>query len=392
MGKSVIRYITLSIIPIYWISGILGGRGSSINTIIVLVWLLLCAYSMYLHIKKGYNSIGSVIIIFVFLNAIYYFCSPRMVPVDGILVSTTESLKRIIQAMTMYFPFYVFIKKGIISDSDLKREFVIVFVVFICHYFFSLYSKMEYRGQENVTNNVGYFFVMIFPFSFIFFRQKLISFCIFLISLFLVLMSAKRGAIICMVGESALFYYYFKKTISKKYKTLFKCLSFIVFFLIVFWAYNYVMSSDYLLNRLNKTIDGDSSNRDIIYSSIFKYCLEGNLLELLFGHGFMYSSSVPGNFTGLFAHHDWLELFVGLGILGVVVYAYFLLRIYSQYFHDKRIMPDSLRFAILCIMFVWTIKPFFSMTYYSVNTFCLSMELGIIMAKLDEIKINNYER
>ena len=96
-------------------------------------------------------------------------------------------------------------------------------------------------------------------------------------------------------------------------------LSFISITVVVFLGYRYYLNNEYLQYRLELAAQGDTSNRDIIYSNIWNTWLNSDFFHLLFGYGFAAYLKLSG--TGNFAHNDWLEILSNFGLLGVIILA-----------------------------------------------------------------------
>lgn len=75
--------------------------------------------------------------------------------------------------------------------------------------------------------------------------------------------------------------------------------------------------SDYFNHRIEQTLEGDSSNRDVIYGGLIIHFLdETNALKLFLGNGAQATLKIHGGF----AHNDWLELLINNGIIGALIY------------------------------------------------------------------------
>ena len=93
-----------------------------------------------------------------------------------------------------------------------------------------------------------------------------------------------------------------------------------------------VESNDFLIYRLEAMLEGDSSGRDEIYSSYYRYIVsETNLFYLLFGHG---ADSTVKVF-GLYAHNDWLEIGMNQGLFGLVLYFSYYIQLIKQWRKTK---------------------------------------------------------
>lgn len=74
-----------------------------------------------------------------------------------------------------------------------------------------------------------------------------------------------------------------------------------------------------------------TSSRSTIWSILLRTYSQGNLFQFFFGMGFNSTTEITGRIMGIgiFAHNDWIELLVNWGILGVVLFL--ILHIYYFY-------------------------------------------------------------
>ena len=80
-------------------------------------------------------------------------------------------------------------------------------------------------------------------------------------------------------------------------------------------AYLNYISNTNLQERFSTISEG--SGRDWIYENLFSIWLfRSEILDYLFGYGI----NATVRFVGFFAHNDWLELLMSLGILGIISY------------------------------------------------------------------------
>ncbi|MBO5919691.1 MAG: O-antigen ligase family protein [Bacteroidales bacterium] len=168
----------------------------------------------------------------------------------------------------------------------------------------------------------------------------------------------KRGAI--LIGVFALIYFLYinRKVVQKKYKVLTNFLTIGIFFVGAFVVNSYLISNEYFVSRIDATMEGDSSNRDQLYTYFLSHFMEEqNPINFLFGHGANGTLSIYIDY----AHNDWLELAINQGLLGLLVYAiYWVMFIKSiRQFRENALMKNYL--TIFFIIFF--VKSFFSMSY-----------------------------
>lgn len=373
--------LLIIIIPLYWAGGYLYEQGTFVHQLIMVSWFSVCLYYILFSFSTSVSKTGAWIFAFLLLNTFYWLISDKY-RIGHERIETLGTLKFIYTAFLSYYPFYVLSKKKITTDAKLTVLYILLFVSLLFQYFYLADTIMEEQGSDATTNNISYYFVMLFPLTFVFCKKTLLVIAAYVATVFLVIFGAKRGAIICFVVESFLFYYYYARALSSKYKII--KIAFFVAGLAYLFTYLYkVVQDDYfLMTRWQQTMDGNLSSRDIIYSSIWNYTLKSDFFSLLFGHGFMISPEIPGNSARNFAHQDWLELFVGMGIVGVVFYLCLVMTVILYYVRNRHLLSDFEKFAYLCIIAIWIIKPFFSMLYYDPATFALTSTLGVLHGRI----------
>ena len=138
----------------------------------------------------------------------------------------------------------------------------------------------------------------------------------------------------------------------------------------VFFINNLLTTSDFFQLRIQQTLEGNSSSRDAIYSSLINnFFQDAGIIQLLFGYGADGTIAISGNL----AHSDWLELLINCGFIGVLVYVFYWIFFIKEWMKTKQ---NHLIYSILGICLIFTfIKTIFSMSYYSMP-FYISMSIG----------------
>ena len=128
--------------------------------------------------------------------------------------------------------------------------------------------------------------------------------------------------------------------------------------------FHMLSSNQFFQYRLRVTLEGNSSGRDLIYSTFFNYLIyDTSVSEFLFGAGANATLEVFVNY----AHNDWLELAVNQGVLGVLLYAYYWYAAYKAWKVMDR--TDGTRFAFGLVLFIFFMRTIFSMSYGSMNIY-----------------------
>ena len=124
-------------------------------------------------------------------------------------------------------------------------------------------------------------------------------------------------------------------------------------------------TSDHFVKRINETMEGNSSARNMIYGKIWNEIVtDTSLLHLLFGRGANSSIIVATNY----AHNDWLELMINNGLLGVSLGAFFYISLYKTAHRYRRVFGRTYYTAFLMMILVIFLPTFFSMIIYQLST------------------------
>ncbi len=163
---------------------------------------------------------------------------------------------------------------------------------------------IAYSGALNVSLLVSIFFQKFKKYSFI---LKIYYITNFLLSMFLFVLGSTRGAFIVVILAILLFIYAQKGM--KKVKYIFYIIPIVPLF---FLYLNYTESS--LLERLTNTVESqDSSGRDVLWSdALYEFGLHpifGGKIEV----------------SGIYPHNILLEILMGMGIVGFVLFIFFVI-------------------------------------------------------------------
>ena len=233
-----------------------------------------------------------------------------------------EYLLGIYKSFLPIYAFYSFGREGMLTENKMYVWFFIFLAMAIFGYYrqqMQALQLLEESGsdREEITNNLGYAFVGLLP-AIILFRKKIVLQYVFLfVCCFFVVSSMKRGAILCAAICLIWFLSTSYKVVSRNRRWVLVLMG-LVFFVAGFWFINNLLeSSDYFVQRIEQTQEGNSSYRDDLYSLYYNHFIhENNIIRFLFGNGAWATLKIGDNF----AHNDWLEIAIGQGLLGLTVY------------------------------------------------------------------------
>ena len=272
------------------------------------------------------------------------------------------------------FVFYYYGKIGVLTKEYLIRRLPLFFITMYLCYHFTGVARMAYRGAEDVTNNAGYIVLSIIPMLMFLKPGSLKQYLYLGFCLILIVFSVKRGAIIISLALAGIFFLYlFRKTTGlKKF--------FVIFALIVGMIGAYSVfdkmldSSSYFQERVDDTMEGDSSGRDVIYEFFWNYYRNNTTQEeFLVGMG----ANATLDIFGQYAHNDWLEIAINQGLLGIVIYLLYWIS-FLRLLRKKKLPPD-VKVALWMLFMIGFLKTLFSMSYREYSVY-YSMVLGYCVA------------
>lgn len=288
-------------------------------------------------------------------------------------------LQSILISLLPIFPFYVFTRQGKLNLKTL-RWWIIVFVIATTVEFFQVQQrtiqvKMMDEDAEMV-NNVGYIFLSIMPLLAFYSRKKIIMYAGLVYLAVFILLAMKRGALLIGVVIVLWMIYSTLKESKGIRKIGTFLLTLFLFFLLVSFARELLSTSDLFNARIENTMEGDSSGRDYIYSTLWNHFLyDSTILQQLFGNG----AEATVRIAHIHAHNDWLELMINQGLLGIIVYLVYWYRFFNTCKSSK--FDDELFLAMSTLFIIYFLKTLFSMSYSNVSIYsaiCLGYCLGLI--------------
>ncbi len=378
---------------VYYLQGVLYSSGGAISTGLLGINLLV---SIYCAIKiwqmpnnppyiKGLNLL-------VLMFSIYGFALILMNPstvhysMSGMSMASYNYIKSIYLSILPIYAFYYFSLKGYLTAERLRWWAVVFCISCVISYYIYMQQAMERilaRGSsaEEITNNAGYLFLSLIPIFVLFRKKPLLQYAGLAFCMAFILMGMKRGAI--LIGGVVVPYLIWQiiKNARGKQRFIVILLTAVLAVAGVYFVIDMMTSSDYFLQRLEATKEGNSSGRDSLYSFFWTYFTEkADAIQYLFGRGANGTLEIYYNY----AHNDWLEIAVNQGLLGIAVYAVYWKQFYSTWRQSTNIEAKTILALVGIIYFAKTI---FSMSYADMTYVCTSV-LGYALATY---KKPNYE-
>lgn len=352
---------------LYYLQGIVYNEASTLSYALLGVNLLISAICAIKILPWSdnpifFNGLNILMIMFTVYGVLYILANPYTVTyvISGKSMSSYNYIKNIYLSLLPIYAFYYFSRTGYLTKERLQR-WGFVFLVLTTLFYFRIQQEMMQRILENggiydeSTNNVGYMFLSCIPLLVLYRRELLQYVCLSVIMIFII-MSMKRGAIVIGVFTGAYIMYQTIKY-SKSRKMIITLVA-IVFLVAMLNFFEYRMNlSDYMIQRVQATIEGNSSGRDDLYSFFWTHFIERtDALHYLFGRGANGTLELYYNY----AHNDWLEIAVNQGLLGIIIYAIYWVCFYKTWKYASNSEAKQILFIIMLIFFA---KTMFSMSY-----------------------------
>ena len=330
--------------------------------------VILSCVGLFIHIRHfRFSVLEKNMLVFIILNVLYFFTSflwqtPLFTNFGNILCSL----------LPMYL-FFVLAAHGAITQRSLT---IFVIISTIAGYFYFIHGEQVaiqeaiFGESGELTVNASTIFLVILPLLF-FIRNKWIVIGVSAIIIYFIIFGAKRGNIISAVVP----FYLLIRMNMKKNKSL-KNEIFLVLIVLALssFAYSLALNNDYLLGRVDRTLEGDSSGRDRIYTLAFNTWFNSeHFYNILFGYG----TDATVRFVGARAHNDWMEVLVNFGLVGVICYLSFFIALIKTVWRIKH--NQQLFYALIAVFFIWFSKTIYSMGYTNNIFFYLSMTIGIVL-------------
>lgn len=379
---------------LYRLQGLLYPQGAinQILQLVMLLWAMVVAVPYILNIKNNprvLNALSVLLLMYTVYGVYYLLLGTPVIDADGLSPRKYVYLQNSLNSLLSIYLFYHYAKSGYLIENRLPMYITAFAVTTLCNFYMDYVNDSSQFMADEVgdgTNNMGYMCLSLLPFLFFLHKRPFAQFVSLAVIIFLILLSMKRGAI--LLGALATIYFLFRtyrNTNSVRTKTI------IVVFtvLVVLGAISYIgylyTNNDYFVRRIENTQEGNTSNRDVIYTQLIEHFLnEQSVLRLLFGYGANYTIVVAGNY----AHQDWLETLTNNGVIGVLI----LLAFYISLFKCMRKMFKPLRpetshlAAAFCMLWCLMLgKTMFSMSIQDMSVLT-TLPLGYLIYQAE----NNY--
>lgn len=372
---------------LYYLQGILYAGGGIISQGILLIILILSIYYTGLSLSKyKLPSFLKVVAVFLGLFVVYFLASyldSTPIYVDFTMeqqVTAFGALKNVLISLLPIYSYYYFSRNGMLTERNMSQYIlcllVLTTIIFIRRQSLNLAAAISMGSdQEEFTNNVAYDFVGLMPLLVFLHKKPTLQFVALIYIMVFILLGMKRGAI--LVGIICVLYFLYQsyRSANRKMRKRIVALTVVALVGFAYFAIDFMASSDYFQYRLETTMEGNSSGRDFIYSTLYEHILSRDSIgTIIFGEGINHTVVIAGKY----AHNDWLELGINMGLLGVLVYIIYFLTLGINTFNARKHDQTIFASLLLCcvVMFSTTL---FSMSYNSLSI-GITMALGYSLA------------
>lgn len=371
---------------LYWLQGMLFPSGSIVSQTILAGLLFVSLISFIVaNLQYKLPSVLKVMSLIVFLFMIYgvyaIIKGERFVIEESGTTGVTAmgTLKNSLISLLPIYSIYIATIKGVLTEKALRKWTIVFFWVAVVCFYESQSNTMILLGRDEVTNNSAYSVLAIIVLLPIFNKKTLVQYIILAVCLFYVLIGMKRGAFVCGIVATIWFLYYSLRSVKKSVSVIKVFILTIAIIFLALYVFNYMLeSSDYFNIRIESTLTGGSSPRNEMYSLLFNHFInETSPLRFLFGNGANATLKISMNY----AHNDWLEMAINNGLIMVILYFIYWVRMFKTI---RRTKDNNMVFMMLSLFFViYFLKSFFSMSYGDIPTWA-STALGFALARSSE--------
>ena len=367
-------------------SFVFGGKGTIFSSIIIFSLIGISAYHFVYALSNyempKYMKGLTVLVIMFTIYGIILILSGKTIRFmsSGAVANKVSYLKSILISLLPVFSFYVFTRKGLLTKEVLLKWTPIFFIVAGMRYFQYRQEVLARSAEEveEITNNLGYVFLSLIPLLAFWSHKRFVQYFWLALSMLFIILGMKRGAILIGAVSFVLFLHQSLKSASQKQKIWTFFLGFVLIIGAIFMVSYMLQNSAYFNERLEYTLEGNSSGRDRLYGTFWRHFInESNPFLFLFGNGALGTLTISFNY----AHNDWLEIAINQGLLGILVYVYYWMMFYKTW--KKSAFDSEIYLATGLVLLIFFMKTLFSMSYNDMDVY-VTLSLGYCMGMISE--------
>lgn len=366
--------IYIGMLVLYFAQGVLYAEGSILSRLLLFFILSISVY-YFIYANNRFALPQPLKIMSLLLMAFSVYGIIPMITGISYLSKNISSflyIKNIYLSQLPVYVFYVFWKKEWINEIVIKRWFFVFLFVAVAGFYrrdieFMAAAQAIGSSREEFTNNHSYTILSLICLLPLFHKKNIVQYSLLAVIIFYVVMGFKRGAILS--GAVCLVWFImqsFKTDASPKSSRHVFLIVLVVGLVlaVAYWVQYTLLTSDYFKLRLDRTLEGDSSGRDEIYSYLFYHFInETSVLKFLFGNGAYGTAEVIGNG----AHNDWLEIAIDNGFVFLIVYLVYWIKMFSMFFKGDRKSIATTVMGLFVILYF--IKTLISMSFNNITPY-----------------------
>jgi hypothetical protein len=282
----------------------------------LIVMIFYNAYYLFTRYRITYEwSFIRIWLLFIALMFIYYLMAYLELPTR---LAQTRSREVVIALFGLSGLFFIY--HGTLVGHLTQRKLDFLLLAIIANGLIEIYhalSTVRIKDDIGIINtSAGYVFLMIMPILMYKFKNDMIW--VFFATLILTVLTGKRGALLIyglLLVYSLVNIKMLAELIALNYKTLIFAL--ITIIIAIFAIDNAMESLKYrFFNIVDERTGEIGSGRDTIWSSLFMYWWDGDVLKIFIGSGY---NSAAG-YIGQIAHNDFVSFIFEFGLLGLLIY------------------------------------------------------------------------
>ena len=331
-----------------------------INQLLQLIMLAWSMIAVFKHLIQPTEE-SSILKATFILIAMYVIYGTIHIMFDDPIVIQGQHvyLQTALNSLAPIFLFYYFTRNGLLTSDRIRVYLPILIIVCILLYYKKESIVLLKTNKEEITNNASYYFLPLIPFLYFYFKKPILQFIFMGTILLYVFMGMKRGVILIGVISTITLLYANLKKSSRWIKILIMLLTVIIIVGISKYIDYMMDNSAYFNARIEETMDGQTSNRDLIYGTLWHTLLsEPNPFYFYFGRGADSTLKV----AGAFAHQDWLETFCNNGLIGVIILFFFFYTFAKNVWKSKQYFPGMMSYSFVTLFLIVFSKSLFSMS------------------------------
>ena len=308
--------------------------------------LLILMWTALLHRTNHWTPITKIILALIILTSIhsvvysiiYQFSVSDFAPYIRLLLWTTA----------LIFFYEMMVIYGV--NKKLMQVYVVTFIVAVIKKILedSVFESETLGGGDTAALPL----LFIIPVILVCFSDKSKVIIIAIVSI-LVLFSLRRTAILGLVFCMPFIY----KHVSMKLKTHHILILGVVFTSLLIYAWGYI--GEAVLFRFENLLVGDGggrkdsfgSGRSEFYLTVWNTWLHGDLFSIIFGYGLTSVEQLLMRVHNIkHAHNDFLELGFTFGLIGIVIWLLFVLRLWQLKKQLNFFNPESTSLFYICFI------------------------------------------